>query len=68
MEDTRVICIKSIEPFLEGKEYNTDSRLFKNKDNPNDNQVMVIESETPEGLLNCYFVPLDKMNEHFKVI
>jgi hypothetical protein len=68
MEDTRVICIKSIEPFIEGKEYTTDSRLFKNKDDENDKQVLIIESETHEGLLNCYFVPLNKMNEHFKVI
>jgi len=29
---------------------------------------MVIESETEDGLLNMYLVPLEKVYEHFSII
>lgn len=66
-EYTRVKCVKSNGPFVEGKEYDTDSRLLTNRNNPDDHQVIVVESEE-DGMLNCYLVPLDIVNECFNIV
>jgi hypothetical protein len=63
---TKIKCIKTIPPFIEGVEYSLDKRIAKNKLNDNDKQVIVIESETEDGLdYNCRLVPLDIVLKHF---
>jgi len=68
MEDIRIKCIKNLPPFIEGYEYYADGRTFTNKENVNDKQVLVIESQTDDQMENVYLVPFDKIFEHFIVL
>ncbi len=63
----KVKCVKNITQFIEGKEYESDSRLFINEENNEDKQVIMIES-TVDGIHNCFLIPLDKVLEHFEII
>ena len=68
MEDIKIKCIEDLPPFIEGKEYYSDPRMLKNKDDINDKQLLIIESTTEDNMNNCYLVPLDKVIKHFIVI
>ena len=68
MKDIKIKCIETIEPFIKGKEYLTDNRCFKNKNDENDLQILIVESVADNDLLNCYLVSLDKVSKHFILI
>ena len=68
MKDTKIRCVKDLPPFEVGKIYRSDSRLFTNKEDSDDNQVIIIESTTDDDMENCHLVPLKKVHEHFIVI
>ena len=61
---TKIKCIKSIDPFIEGLEYSLDKRIRTNELDDNDKQVIVIESQDELGY-NCRLVPLDIVLKHF---
>ena len=67
MAETKIKCTISIGPFISGKDYSSDSRLFTNQEDSEDNQVIVIESTEGE-LQNCYLLPLKQVVTHFIII
>lgn len=68
IKDVKVKCVKTFGPFKEGNEYRCDPRRCVNQKDKNDIQIMVIESETDDGLENMYLVPLEKVYEHFAML
>lgn len=66
-KDIRLMCIKTIGPFIEGQEYLSDNRRFTNQNDENDVQVLIIESSEGE-FDNCYLFKLDEAQKHFHII
>jgi len=69
VKDYDILCIKSIDAFVEGKVYKTNGRLFHQSYpvvDENKQSVIVVESDVPNSdLQNCYFINTDQMFEHF---